>query len=95
MDAMKYRDTREADAGRPLFSEVVVKGIADGGGLYVPESLPAIDVDGIVSLASMPYHERAATVFRTPGTSLGEDWSPGGLHLTALANPLPRRSPRG
>ena len=35
-----YRDTRGIDTGRPAFTDVVVKGIAPGGGLFVPDRLP-------------------------------------------------------
>ncbi len=63
MQPVTYRDSRGLDATHPAFSEVVVRGIAPGGGLYVPESLPAFTLPGILELAGWPYWRRAAAVF--------------------------------
>jgi threonine synthase len=62
-DVMRYTDTRGLDETRPAFSAAVVKGLAHGGGLYVPERLPSVDLADIVALADLPYRDRAATVF--------------------------------
>jgi len=43
--------------------EVVVRGPAPGGGLYVPERLPALELEHIAALALLPYPERVATIF--------------------------------
>ncbi len=65
MGAMiRYLDTRGLDGSRPTFTGVVMKGIANGGGLYVPERLPALSLDEILQLADLPYAQRAAQVFR-------------------------------
>lgn len=59
-----YLDTRGA-AGKPVpFTAAVVNGLAAGGGLYVPQELPTMTVEEITALASLPYAERAATVYK-------------------------------
>jgi len=70
---MRYLDTRGLDSSRPTFSSALVKGIADGGGLFVPESLPALTVDEIVAFAGWPYWRRAAAVFSLFGVDVAED----------------------
>ena len=70
MGAMRYLDTRSLDAGEPPFTEVVVRGIADGGGLYVPEKIPRLSLADISALAEMPYRRRAAAVFGLFGVDL-------------------------
>lgn len=65
-----YLDTRGLDTSRPTFSDVVVKGIAAGGGLYVPEELPTLSLDEILGLADLPYWQRAAFVFERFGTDV-------------------------
>ncbi len=63
MKTTTYTDTRGLDATSPAFSQVVVRGIAPGGGLYVPETLPAFSLPEILELATWPYPKRAAAVF--------------------------------
>jgi len=58
-----YHDTRGADGSHPTFSDVVVAGIAPGGGLYVPDALPSLSLDEILAYAGMPYWQRAADLF--------------------------------
>ena len=58
-----YRDTRGADRSRPTFSDVVISGIAPGGGLYVPDVLPTLALDELLSYARRPYWSRAADLF--------------------------------
>lgn len=70
VNTLRYRDTRGLDTRRPVFSEVVVKGIADGGGLYVPETLPSIDLERIQGLSRLPYRERAAALFGLFGVDM-------------------------
>lgn len=67
---MRYLDTRSLDQSGPAFSEVVVRGIADGGGLYVPETIPRLSLDDITGLAGLPYRQRAAAIFRRFGVDL-------------------------
>jgi threonine synthase len=55
---MKYVSTRgEAPARR--FSEILLEGLAADGGLYVPESFPAADLE---KLRNKPYPELAKTI---------------------------------
>ena len=69
----RYTDTRGLDSSRPTFSQAVVKGIAPGGGLFVPEELPTFALGEILALSAMPYWQRAATVFER----FGVDVAPG------------------
>ncbi len=70
MSAMTYIDTRAHDTSGPTFTDVVIKGIAPGGGLFVPRSLPGIALEEILALGSEPYHSRAARVFGLLGVDL-------------------------
>ena len=61
---IKYRDSR-ALLPEPLpFTEVILQGIAPGGGLFVPEHLPVLSLDDIQALGTMPYWRRAADIYR-------------------------------
>jgi threonine synthase len=64
---IRYRDTRGAVDAPRTFTEAILEGIAPGGGLFVPERLPAFTVDQIVASASIPYHARAAAVYEAFG----------------------------
>jgi threonine synthase len=60
---IRYFDTR-AFLSDPLpFRDVILQGIAPGGGLFVPERVPGLDLADILALEAMPYWQRAATVF--------------------------------
>ena len=59
----RYIDTRGNVTEPFSFCEAIVQGIAPGGGLFVPETVPALSLDQICALASMPYAERAAFVY--------------------------------
>ncbi|MFA5845198.1 MAG: threonine synthase [Coriobacteriia bacterium] len=63
MEPLRYQDTRGLDATLPAFSGAVVKGIAEGGGLFIPESLPHLPLDDVLELADLPYWQRAAYLF--------------------------------
>ncbi|MDP2299745.1 MAG: hypothetical protein Q8M55_03425, partial [Actinomycetota bacterium] len=69
----RYLDTRGHDASLPAFSRAVVKGIAPGGGLYVPERLPEFTLAEIVAFADRPYWRRAAAVFSRFGVDVSAD----------------------
>ena len=70
VENLTYHDTRDLDADRPLFLEVVLKGIAKGGGLYVPVRLPMLDLQEIKGLAALPYSKRAAAIFALFGVDV-------------------------
>ena len=59
-----YIDTRGCCTHAVPFTEAVVKGLADGGGLFVPQSVPTMTIDEIVALAEKPYAQRAAEVYK-------------------------------
>ena len=73
MSITTYRDTRGLDTARMTYTDVVVKGIAPGGGLYVPEELPALSLPEILAFTDMPYWQRAATIFSRFGVDLPTD----------------------
>ena len=50
-----YRSTR-GNAETVTASQAILKGLADDGGLFVPERIPALDVD-MDTLAGMTYQE--------------------------------------
>jgi threonine synthase len=60
---MKYISTRGA---APVlgFGEAMMTGLARDGGLYVPESVPAMSKEDIAALAGLPYEEIAFRVMR-------------------------------
>ncbi len=60
-----YIDTRGKTSQAIPFTQAVVNGLADGGGLYVPQEIPHLSVDEIVALADEPYAARAAAIYRT------------------------------
>lgn len=75
---LHYTDTRELDGSRPAFSRAVVTGIAPGGGLFVPESLPSLSLEEVLALSELPYWQRAAAVFGRFGVDLCDE------HVEAL-----------
>ncbi len=58
---MQYKSTRGAAANLSS-AEAIIKGIASDGGLFVPDSVPAVDLDFITGLVPLSYEERAARV---------------------------------
>ena len=70
---MRYVSTR---GGAPVldFEEVTLAGLASDGGLYVPESYPAMSADEIRALAGLSYVDTAVAICRRfTGEALGED----------------------
>lgn len=68
----RYIDTRGKVEDPITFTEALVKGLAQGGGLFVPEALPSFTLDEIVSLADEPYAKRAAKVYQAFNTDLDD-----------------------
>ncbi len=60
---MLYKSTRDSSL-RLTSAEAIIKGISDEGGLFVPESIPQMSLDTIVSLGDKTYPERAAEIFK-------------------------------
>ena len=59
---MNYISTRTANSEKYSAAYVIKKGLASDGGLYVPESIPALTKENIDSLVEMSYTERAAYI---------------------------------
>lgn len=74
---MKYEntfiDTRGLSNERTTFTQAIIKGIAPGGGLFVPRVLPRFELEDILDLASLSYAERAARIFKAFGVDLPDD----------------------
>ena len=66
-----YQSTR-GDKKRVLSAEAIIKGIADDGGLFVPESIPRVDKD-IYKLKSIDYKELAFLIMREFLTDYRQD----------------------
>ena len=61
---MRYLSTRDPrpEPASHTFEAVLLGGLAEDGGLYVPERLPALEPAALGSLAGLPYAELAARV---------------------------------
>ena len=68
----KYVDTRGAVTKAIPFTEAVVDGLAPGGGLFVPETIPELSLDELCDLAELPYAKRAAKIFRAFDVDLSD-----------------------
>lgn len=60
---IKYLDTRSFLPEPLPFTEVILQGIAPGGGLFVPERLPQLSLTEIRALGELPYWQRATEVY--------------------------------
>ena len=69
----RYIDTRGKVTTPLAFSEAVVKGIAPGGGLFVPEQVPHLSLEEIVALGKVPYAKRAAQVYARFGVDFSDE----------------------
>ena len=58
---MLYQSTRGADR-RISAAEAIARGLSEDGGLFVPESFPALTKQALIELVAKPYKERAAYV---------------------------------
>ena len=70
MDLM-YSSTRNGQV-KFTASQAILKGLADDGGLFVPETIPALDVS-IDELANMTYQETAYAVMKQFFTAFTEE----------------------
>lgn len=59
---MNYTSTRNS-ALNVTSAHAIVKGLSDEGGLYVPESIPSLTKEEILSFCDKPYVDRAFDVF--------------------------------
>lgn len=70
---IRYIDTRGNTEDPLSFSEALLKGMANGGGLFVPTEIPSMTIDEIVDLGNLPYAERAARVYDRFGVDFDKD----------------------
>ena len=59
---MKFQSTRDINKTKYSSAQVIKQGLADDGGLFVPEVIPNITPDEIISYCSLPYSELAAKI---------------------------------
>ena len=59
---MKYVSTRGQNNDSVSSAYAIKTGLASDGGLFMPETIPQIDLEFIKSLAPLSYPERAARV---------------------------------
>ena len=59
---MKYYSTRDSKQVKFDSAQVIKQGLANDGGLFVPDELPSVTEDEIKKLCGMSYPERAAYV---------------------------------
>ncbi len=59
---MKFQSTRDQSAAKFSAAEVIKKGLAADGGLFVPESIPTLSFDEIEALRAADYPTRAAKI---------------------------------
>jgi threonine synthase len=61
---MRYLSTRDLrpTAVTSAFDDVLLAGLAEDGGLFVPETLPALGSEGLRGLSGLPYAELAARI---------------------------------
>ncbi len=59
---MNYQSTRDSKQEKFTSAQVIRKGLADDGGLFIPESIPSLSYTDITALCGMDYAHRAAFV---------------------------------
>ncbi len=59
---MLYKSTRSTDAAHASAASVIKQGLADDGGLFVPESIPTLTLAELRSLCGESYPVRAAKI---------------------------------
>ena len=59
---MKFQSTRSNEKIKYTSAQVIKQGLANDGGLFVPETIPSLTKDDIASFCELSYPELAATV---------------------------------
>lgn len=67
---IKYHSTRGQDTYAYTFSQAILKGLADDGGLLIPERMPTFELSALSSLVGKTYQEIAEFVFALFATDL-------------------------
>ncbi|MDR2197156.1 MAG: threonine synthase [Coriobacteriales bacterium] len=65
-----YRDTRGLVREPLTFTQAIVAGIAEGGGLLVPNTIPHLTLEEIVALGNLPYAQQAAFIYQRFGVDV-------------------------
>ena len=73
MATNRYIDTRTRCNKPVAFTEAVVQGLADGGGLFVPERLPHFTLEDIIAFSNLSYAERATKVYQAFDTDINDE----------------------
>ena len=69
---MNYKSTRDVKVNVPS-AYAISQGLSSDGGLFVPENLPKLSEEKIMSLCDMSYAERAYEIFRLFLTDFTDD----------------------
>jgi len=69
---MLYQSTRGSEK-RVTAAQAIAQGLSGDGGLFVPESLPALPESAIIDLAAKPYSRRAAYIMGLFLDGFGEE----------------------
>ncbi len=59
---MNYQSTRDLNEKKYSSAQIIKQGLADDGGLFVPDEIPSLSYDEIDALCKMSYPQRAATI---------------------------------
>ena len=59
---MNYQSTRDSENKKVTSAQAIKQGLADDGGLFVPDEIPVLTKDDILALSSLSYAERAADI---------------------------------
>ncbi len=59
---MKYQSTRDNQKTKFESAQAIKQGLANDGGLFVPDEIPSLSFDDIKALCPLPYPERAANI---------------------------------
>lgn len=59
---MKFHSTRDTERRGFTSAQVIKQGLADDGGLFVPELIPTLEADEIKALSALPYDKLAAKI---------------------------------
>lgn len=65
-----YIDTRGLHESPIPFTEAVIQGLAQGGGLFVPQTLPHFELDELMAMSTLSYAQRAAALYKAFGVDL-------------------------
>lgn len=85
-----YKSTR-GNGDKITASQAILKGLSDDGGLFVPDSIPKLDVD-LEALSKMTYQEIAYEVMSRFFTDFTEEELKGCIKRPMTASLIQKRS---